>query len=489
MDARPHAAGRPRPLPLSPAQIVAIGLVAASIGGAAWLVRQRPEANEAPLLDGTALDAAQLAAVEAALDRAGLTDYRTESGQVWVPRSRQSAYKRAVVDGDALPKPWGTRFQQAISEGGMWVSPAARAESLKVARQDELALVVASMPGIERAAVLYDEARGEGFRQESIKTASVGIRSAAGMELDAVRAHGIRVLVASSVAGLEPEHVAVTDLTSGRVFAGPLRDDVAGTGLDAGLARRMAVEGAIAGRLRQALEFVPGVIVAVSVEHARAAAATVGSGTDGVAAAVPSAAANAPAEVAAAGPSTEPAGRAAAPAADALPGAVRVTVSLPDSYLDTAVAATRARARRDSAEAPAGEAVARGEIDRVRDLVMRSLPGIADPERLEVLVTSHPSPRTGPGRSVARVDEAPPPPVRDGAAEAVATTGGATLVTREQWMALASVLAGATAGALWWAGSRGRAAVGRRRGAHVDADADDLAPAAHGDAVDRRLAA
>ena len=115
MIARSHAMGRPRPLSLSPAQIVAIGLVAASIGGAAWLVRQRPEATEAPLLDGTVLDGAQLAAVEAALDRAGLTDYRTESGQVWVPRSRQSAYKRAVVDGDALPKPWGTRFQDRKS--------------------------------------------------------------------------------------------------------------------------------------------------------------------------------------------------------------------------------------------------------------------------------------------------------------------------------------------------------------------------------------
>lgn len=479
MDARPHATGGPRPLPLSPAQFVAIGLVAASIGGAAWLVRQRPEATEAPLLDGTALDAAQLAAVEAALDRAGLTDYRTESGQVWVPRSRQSAYKRAVVDGDALPKPWGTRFQQAISEGGMWVSPAARAESLKVARQDELALVLASMPGIDRAAVLYDEARGEGFRQESKKTASVGIRPASGTELDAVRAHGIRVLVAASVAGLEPEHVAVTDLSSGRVFAGPLRDGADGPGLDAASARRMAVEGAIAGRLRQTLEFVPGVIVAVAVERpASAPAAT--PRADGAPAAVPSAAANAPAELSLAAPPPAP-----PMAADAPPEAVRVTVSLPDDYLDAAVAAMRAR--RGAADVPAGEDPARGEIERVRDLVTRSLPGIADPARLEVLVTSHPSPAPAPGRGVARAAEAAPAPPRDataGGGEAPPTDGGVRL-TSERWMTLASVLAGALAGALWWAGSRGRPAAGRRRGA---AD-DDLGPAPRADAVDRRLAA
>ena len=82
---------------VTPAQIVALGLVAASIGWAAWLLQERPTADEVALLEDTTLTAPQLAAIEAALDRANLTDYRTAEGTVWVPRSRQGAYKRAVV--------------------------------------------------------------------------------------------------------------------------------------------------------------------------------------------------------------------------------------------------------------------------------------------------------------------------------------------------------------------------------------------------------
>ena len=104
---------------VTPAQIVALGLVAASIGWAAWLLQERPTTDEVALLEDTTLTAPQLAAIEAALDRANLTDYRTAEGTVWVPRSRQGAYKRAVVDGDAIPKPWGTRFHEAIASGGV----------------------------------------------------------------------------------------------------------------------------------------------------------------------------------------------------------------------------------------------------------------------------------------------------------------------------------------------------------------------------------
>jgi len=449
MDARPSTATRPRHAAVSPAQIVAIGLVAASLAGAAWLLREAPTVSEAPLLDGTALDAAQLAAVEAALDRAGLTDYRTEAGQVWVPRSRQSAYKRAVVDADALPKPWGTRFHEAIAAGGVWVSPAARAESLKVARQDELALVLGSMPGIERAAVLYDEERGDGFRQDSIKTASVGVRTLPGAELDAVRAHGIRVLVAASVAGLDPRHVAVTDLATGRVFAGPL--DETRTGLDSVLGQRMAVEGAIAARLRQTLEFVPGAIVAVAVDAAPPpppAASGRATEADAPVGSPVAAAANAPAEVdlagGAVGDATTSPG--AGPSSSPSIGAVRVTVSLPDAYLDGVVAAARARAARGPGVEPSEADLARGEIDRLRDLVTGSLPGIADPARVRVVVTTHAAPHE------ARAEVAPAPgagPMAD--ADAPPPSPGT-----QRWMTLASVLVGTLAGALWWVGSRGR---------------------------------
>lgn len=471
---------------VTPAQIVALGLVAASIGWAAWLLQERPTADEVALLEDTTLTAPQLAAIEAALDRANLTDYRTAEGTVWVPRSRQGAYKRAVVDGDAIPKPWGTRFHEAIASGGVWTSTSARAESLKVALQDELSQVLCSMPGIERAAVLSDVEERSGFRQEPLKTASVGIRTTSGTELDAVRAHGIRVLVASSIAGLEPEQVAVTDLSTGRVFAGALEDPTTSATVAPELARRFANETALAGRIRQALAFVRGVIVDVAIDATPLPTTTdspLPTATDPSEPPI-AAAANAPAELLppAPPPSRQPV-TPGAPAGHArprdanpeIPGVVHVTVSIPDNYLAAAVQASKARSQTnpsaDTAAAPAADTAAGAEdheLERLREIVGRALSSFDSPDRLRVLVTSYPAmvPDATERRAEALDGPWPLPANRSPAAD-VTIHSEVDIppsyhpshhplpdLPREAWLAATSVFVGLLAGFLWWAGSR-----------------------------------
>ena len=467
---------------VTPAQIVALGLVAASIGWAAWLLQERPTADEVALLEDTTLTAPQLAAIEAALDRANLTDYRTAEGTVWVPRSRQGAYKRAVVDGNAIPKPWGTRFHEAIASGGVWTSTSARAESLKVALQDELSQVLCSMPGIERAAVLYDVEERSGFQQEPLKTASVGIRTTSGTELDAVRAHGIRVLVASSIAGLEPERVAVTDLSTGRVFAGALEDPTASATVAPELARRFANETALAGRIRQALAFVRGVIVDVAIDATPLPTPTdspLPTATDPSEPPI-AAAANAPAELLP--PAPPPSRQPVAPGAPAgrarprdanpeIPGVVHVTVSIPDNYLAAAVQASKARSQAnpsaDSVTAPTADTAAGAEdheLERLREIVGRALPSFDSPDRLRVLVTSYPAmiPDATERRAEALDGPRPLPANRSPAAD-VTIHSEVDIppshhplpdLPREAWLAATSVFVGLLAGFLWWAGSR-----------------------------------
>ncbi len=467
---------------VTPAQIVALGLVAASVGWAAWLLQERPTADEVALLEDTTLTAPQLAAVEAALDRAKLTDYRTAEGTVWVPRSRQGAYKRAVVDADAIPKPWGTRFHEAIASGGVWTSTSARTVSLKVALQDELSQVLCSMPGIDRAAVLYDVEERSGFQQEPLKTASVGIRTSPGTELDAVRAHGIRVLVASSIAGLDPDQVAVTDLATGRVFAGALEDPVASATVAPELARRFAHETCLAGKIRQALGFVRGVIVDVAIDTAPLSPDTVIPAPADPSAPHVAAAANAPAELL---PPAPPAARTPiAPGPPSgqnrlpntgleIPGVVHVTVSIPDSYLAAAIEASKGRLRRTAPAAsdPSADPSAdpdteaeRREIERLREMVGRSLPSLVSPERLRVLVTSYPTTapdvaerrsKAGEGLPAESANRAP------GVEDPLLVDGGhrssspvVPALPREVWLAATSVLVGLLAGFLWWAGSR-----------------------------------
>lgn len=467
---------------VTPAQIVALGLVAASIGWAAWLLQERPAADEVALLEDTTLTAPQLAAIEAALDRANLTDYRTAEGTVWVPRSRQGAYKRAVVDGDAIPKPWGTRFHEAIASGGVWTSSSARAESLKVALQDELSQVLCSMPGIERAAVLYDVEERSGFQQEPLKTASVGIRTTSGTELDAVRAHGIRVLVASSIAGLEPERVAVTDLSTGRVFAGALEDPSASVTVAPELARRFANETALTGRIRQALAFVRGVIVDVAIDATPLPATTdspLPTPTDPSEPPI-AAAANAPAELLPPAPPPsrqpvapgDPAGRTRPQNANPeIPGVVHVTVSIPDNYLAAAVRASKARSQAnpsaDSAAAPAADTAAGAEdqqLQHLREIVGRALPSFDSPDRLRVLVTSYPAMVLDATERRAEALDGPRtlPATRSPAADVTihsevnipSSHHPLPDLPREVWLAATSVLVGLLAGFLWWAGSR-----------------------------------
>ena len=62
---------------VTPAQVIALGLVAISIGWAAWFLRDRPINEEVELLPGTVLPSSELAIVEAAFDRAQRIALRT----------------------------------------------------------------------------------------------------------------------------------------------------------------------------------------------------------------------------------------------------------------------------------------------------------------------------------------------------------------------------------------------------------------------------
>ena len=136
MDAHHSSTSRGRQPLVSPAQVIALGLVAASIGWAAWLLRDQPIREETELLSGSVLPSSELAIMEAAFDRAQLTDYRTEGGRVYVPRSRQSAYMRALVDAEALPREFGGSLRRALAN-----KTAAR--GLPAARAHEASPVIA----------------------------------------------------------------------------------------------------------------------------------------------------------------------------------------------------------------------------------------------------------------------------------------------------------------------------------------------------------
>ena len=502
MDAQqPSPSSRDRlPLAITPAQIIALGLVAASIGWAGWLLRDRPTSEEVELLAGMALPSSEMAIMEAAFDRAQLTDHRTDGGRVWVPRSRQSAYMRALVDAEALPREFGGSLRRALEKNSPWQSRAVQGELLRVATQEELSLVICSMPGIERAAVLYDTESHHSLEGGGpAKTASVNVRTQPDMELDPVRVQAIRVLVSASIAGLSPERVAVTDLRSGRVYSGPLesaedRETAVLAGADPALARKIAHEHHLATKVRQSLAFLKGATVDVSVEFGAddSEAAPLAPRPEEMHVAHPadidatasgpvqkSADANAPAEIRlrsaiiVASPPPSPAAAPSAPgraaAATDTPEAIHVSIAVPDSYFQTACRAAEERAGQPVLQPMAIEAQ---ETERIRRHVQSMLPATRDPTRRRVMVTSFPVASNSSARresavrgtAVSRSSAAPAAlataertahaPLTADAVVAAVVAGRLSEIPRQAWLAATSICVGLLAGFLWWAGGR-----------------------------------
>jgi type III secretory pathway lipoprotein EscJ len=497
-------ASRRRGPRVTPAQVVGIGLVAASLGWAAWLLRDRPISEEVELLSGTVLPSSEMAIVEAAFDRAQLSDHRTEGGRVWVPRQRQSAYMRALVDAEALPREFGSSLRRALENNSPWQSRAVQEEMLRVAIQEELAHVICSMPGIERAAVLYDvdqRPAAGGLSAAAEPTASVNIRTQAGIDLEPARVQAIRVLVAASIAGLPAERVAVTDLRSGRVFAGPLASDPAGDDIaraDPALARRIVHERHLATKLRQALAFVEGAIVDVTVTFTSPAPPTLPPPPP-AAPAQRVADANAPAAVAAVTDDDEaavvPLPVEPAPSADeTFPATILVSLAVPETFFTTESAA--AGQSEPTTDHGMGH---RPAEERLREHVLSLLPPTTRADGRRVVLTRFPvtgtavtrpnsADRVVPSAADRRADLLTDVVSLEAAWQAI-LEGRPGDVPREIWLGVIAVAAGLLGWLVLRPQAAGRDAHPARRRSARPIDHSAVAPAADGDSSRRQVAA
>lgn len=387
MDAPYPHFPQPRPL-LTPSRLLAVAFIGISAVSAAWIIREEPALGRVALLSGTPLPTSELALMEAAFDRAKLTDYSIEGGRILVPKHRQSGYMRALVDAQALPKEFGGSLRRALESNSPWQSRTLQEELLRVATQEELSLVLCSMPGIRRASILYDSEERQGVGGGRDKTASVNIETENEAAMSPERMRAIRVLVAASIAGLDPARVAVTDLRSGRVFSGPLDVDPAKKTADPELEARVSYEDHLAAKIRQAIGFVKGAIVDVSVGFdPPAPAGGEPEPTEPKAApAADDARANAPAEVA---PAAAPPRKLAVRTTD---GPVRRTlrtvqasVAVPETYFQSIL--ERSAAPLDPRQQVATED---REIERIRDHAMKALPPTDEERRCSVTVTKFP---------------------------------------------------------------------------------------------------
>ncbi|MCE9545091.1 MAG: hypothetical protein K8T25_06190 [Planctomycetia bacterium] len=238
--------------------------VVALIAGAWSLNSAATPGPDSYLLEGVALSPSQLPAMEAAFGKAGLNDYQIEGHRIRIPHSKNAQYLTALTTAGALPPNFGSIMEAALKQTSPLATRSQQEETIKAARQNELALIIQSMKGIETAAVFYDVEKLSGLHAGQRVTASVMVKPADGQSLEIEQIESLRMLLAGAIAGLEPRNVTVTDLGSGRTYS-PGADNAAG-GAENYAATKREFERLWTEKLRQSLAMIPHAIVTVNCE-------------------------------------------------------------------------------------------------------------------------------------------------------------------------------------------------------------------------------
>jgi flagellar M-ring protein FliF len=251
-------------LPAS-ARLLAAGVVLAAMTSLVYFASRGASSEDVYLLGGQGFSSSEMAAMEAAFGRSKLGGYRIESNRIRVPAGQQAAYMAALADHGALPANFGDYLAEANVKVGPFTSRTQQEELLKAAKQRELALIICSMQGIERAAVHYDTQKKGGLRSAIVTTASVSVKPLGSQPLDEKQVPMIRHLVAGAIAGLAPEGVTVIDL-NGRTYTGGTAGSPGAAQDDPYLARVKQYQSLYETTIGHALSYVGGATISVHVE-------------------------------------------------------------------------------------------------------------------------------------------------------------------------------------------------------------------------------
>ncbi|MFN3150998.1 hypothetical protein [Bremerella sp.] len=246
-------------------RIIAGLLVIAIVTSVAFLFQSNMFQKDVPILSGAPIAPADQKAILAAFASESLDDYEVVGSQIYVPRSRRVDYIAALVKNNAIPPDFHDSMSDAIGQASPFESEAHRADRQKVAREKEMALVLRNMRGIEYASVQYDIEDKGGFPRKKVYTASVVVRPSGSEEIDPKTVKSVQNYVAHSIAGLDAEHVSVTDLNTRKTFSG-MDNDLASVNDDPYAARKKWFEDHWTETIDNALRFISGNNVTVNVE-------------------------------------------------------------------------------------------------------------------------------------------------------------------------------------------------------------------------------
>ncbi|MGH7194129.1 MAG: flagellar M-ring protein FliF C-terminal domain-containing protein, partial [Candidatus Saccharimonadales bacterium] len=233
---------------------------------AGFLFTHQVSGGNAYLLDGQNFSSEELTAMQAAFGKAGLSSFEVEGNRIRVPRSQKAKYLGALADAEAMPAEFGSYMANAVNKPGPFTSKQQSEMMMKVALEQQLSKIIKEMKGIEKAAVIYAIDKKGGFQKESNTTASVSVKPLGSAPLAPGQIPAIRYLVARAIPGLAPDRVTIIDTNAGRAYNASGSDGAPDVLDDPYVSHRKHYQEEFESKVRQALSFVPGVIVTANVE-------------------------------------------------------------------------------------------------------------------------------------------------------------------------------------------------------------------------------
>lgn len=210
---------------LTVSQRLALGLCAALIVvSLLWLMQWSTEPDLVSLVNYEfALD--ELDAVEDSLSASG-RPFEIRGTRVYVRAADRHNVLRVLHSADALPE--GSLYDMAsvVSDDNPFRSPESRVFAQNFAKGNELAKIIATSPGVKKAAVLINpKTKRRVGGQSDVPTASIHVTLAPGREMSMSMVEAFATLVSGAVAGLRPHNVFVMDARTMRSYHVPSPDD------------------------------------------------------------------------------------------------------------------------------------------------------------------------------------------------------------------------------------------------------------------------
>ncbi len=247
------------------ARITAGLLLVVIVVSVAYLFNQRFSGPDAFLLEGQSFTSAELAAMEGAFGKKGLSDYAFQGNRVRIPRGQQANYLSALAEAGALPSNFSTYMMDAATKTGPFTNSQQQKDIMKGAKMNLLSAMIRGMDGVEDALVVFDTERKKGLKPETISTALVTVKLKGGRTLDEDRVPNFQRAVAAAIPGLSPQDVTVTDQRSGQSFGGRNADGSVGAMDDPYQSRKRTYEAEYVEKIRSALK-IAGMTVSADVE-------------------------------------------------------------------------------------------------------------------------------------------------------------------------------------------------------------------------------